>query len=232
MGRGKGPPVTSTNDSFIDEVSEAVRRERLNVWFRRWGWAVLLGIVAVVGFAAWTEWRQAQARSLAELRGEVILTALELPDGEDRLAALAEVPLSGEEGVLAALLLAAEQEAAGDAAGAAATLGAVAADGDVAPLYRDLAAFKAQLALGDAADPAALEALTAPGGPFRLLAIEQLALLDLSTGDADAALGRLGAILEDADVMDAQRSRVTALMTALGAGPEAIAGPAVNPSGE
>jgi hypothetical protein len=92
----------------------------------------------------------------------------------------------------------------------------------VPPLYRDLAALKAQMALGEAADRAALEALAAPGAPFRLLALEQAALLDLGQDRRDDAIATLGSIREDAEVTPTQRSRVEALLTALGAPPEAI----------
>jgi hypothetical protein len=218
--------VTNANDSFIDEVSEAVRRDRLALWFRRWGWAILLAVALVVGAAAWIEWREAQGRAAAELRGEAILTSLELPGGEGRLAALSELPREGAEGAVSALLLAAEQEGAGDAPAAAATLAAVAADEAVPDLWRDLAALKAQIALGDAADPAALEGLAAPGEPFRLLALEQLAALHLASGrDAEAA-ARLRELREDAEATPAQAQRADALLTALGEGPTPAAPPA------
>jgi hypothetical protein len=218
--------VANTNESFIDEVAEAVRRDRINLWFRRWGWVIAVVVLAIVGAAAVVEWRQSQTRAAAEFRGEALLSALEAPAAEDRLAALSELPVAGDEGAVAAFLLAAEQQDAGDAEAAAATLNAVAADAAVRPLYRDLAAFKALLIQGEAADPAALEALAAPGAPFRLLASEQLALLDLGQDRRDEALARLQAIRDDAEVGPAQRARVEALLTALGAPPAAEAPPA------
>ena len=219
MGR-KGIAVANTNDSFIDEVAEAVRRERLNLWFRRWGWVLGLLVLLIVGAAAWTEWQESRRESAAEVRGEAILSAVEAPGAEDRLAALSALPLAGDEGVVAAFLLAAEQSSAGDAEAAAATLNAVATDGDVPPLYRDLAALKAQMALGENADRAALEALAAPGAPFRLLALEQAALLDLAQDRRDEAVATLRSIREDAEVTPAQRGRVDALLTALGVAQE------------
>ncbi len=213
--------MTNANDSFIDEVSEAVRRDRLALWFRRWGWIILLAVVLIVAAAAWIEWRQSQARAAAELRGEAILATLEIPDGAERLASLAELPRDGAEGVTAALLLAAEQAEAGDAVAAAETLAAVASDEAAPPLWRELAALKAQMALGEAADPAALEALAAPGEPFRLLALEQLAALDLAAGrDAEAA-ARLRELREDAEVAPGQAQRADALLLALGEAPAA-----------
>ena len=215
--------MANTNDSFIDEVAEAVRRERLNLWFRRWGWVLGLLVLLVVGAAAWTEWRQSREQAAAEARGDAILSAVEAQSAEDRLAGLSALPRTGDEGVIAALLLGAEQSTAGQGEAAAETLNAVASDGAVPPLYRDLAALKAQMALGPDADRAALEMLAAPGAPFRLLAQEQIALLDLAQDNRDEAIATLQEIRQDAEVTAAERGRVEALLTALGVALEASA---------
>ena len=55
----------SETDSFIEEVTEEVRRDRLFALFRRYGWIVLVLIVLVVGGAAWNEYRKAQDRAAA-----------------------------------------------------------------------------------------------------------------------------------------------------------------------
>lgn len=217
--------MANTNEGFIEEVAEAVRRERLALWFRRWGWAIGVLVVAIVGGAAALEWRESRAQAEAELRGEAILTAIETEDAEERLAALGELPVTGGEGVVAAFLLAADQSQAGDTEAALATLDAVATNGEVPPLYRDLASLKAQMLRGPEADPAALEALAPPGAPFRLLAQEQLALLDIRGGREEEAVPALQAILQDAEVGAAQSARIGALLTALGHPPEAASEP-------
>ena len=61
------------------------------------------------------------------------------------------------------------------------------------------------------------------GQPYRLLAAEQLALLDVAGGDTEAAVAGFRAILGDAEVGDGQGARVTALLAALGAPVEAAA---------
>lgn len=212
--------MANTDESFIDEVAEAVRRERLALWFRRWGWVIAVVVLAMIGGAAFLEWRQARSQAAAEQRGDAILAALEAESAEERLAALSALPAAGSRGMAAAFLLAAEQQAAGDAGAAVATLTAFASNGEVPPLHRDLAALKAQMALGAEADPAALEALAAPGAPFRLLAQEQLALLHLQSGRTDEAVAGFRAILQDAEVGAAQGGRIGALLTALGRPPE------------
>jgi hypothetical protein len=215
--------VAQTEDSFIDEVAEAVRRERLAQWFRRWGWAIAAAVIVILGATAAREWSQSRAEARAEARGEALLTALESGTPEDRLAALSAIPATGEDGLVAAFLLAAEKEQAGDSQGALNALDAVALDADVPPLYRDLAALKAEMIRGPEGDPAALEALAAPGGAFRLLAQEQLALLHLENGRTEEAATLLRAIEEDAEAGPRQLGRVAALLATLGlpAEPEA-----------
>ncbi len=218
--------MTNANESFIDEVTEAVRRERLNLWFRRWGWIIGVIVLAIVGATAWVEWSRSQTEAAAELRGEAVLTALETQGDAERLAALSELPRDGQEGVVNALLLAAEQQSAGNAEAAVETLTEVANDGSIPPLYRDLATLKLLMAQGDSADPAALESLAAPGAPFRLLALEQLALVHLANDRRDEAISQLRTIREDAAVSSSQLGRVDALLTALGVPPEEAAAPA------
>ena len=217
--------MANQNDNFIDEVFDDLRRERLFRLFRRWGWVIGVIVLAIIGTAAFLEWREARAEAAAEQRGEAILSALEVQNPEERLAALSALPAEGGEGAVAAFLLAAEQQGAGDPQAAVATLSSLAANGDVVPLYRDLAALKAQMTLGAEADPAALEALAAPGAPFRLLAQEQLALVQLQSGQTDEAVATFQAILQDAEVSPAQGGRIGALMTALGRPPEEQAAP-------
>ncbi|WP_176556069.1 tetratricopeptide repeat protein [Rubellimicrobium rubrum] len=212
--------MTNTNESFIDEVTEAVRRERLNLWFRRWGWIIGVVVLAIVGGAAWVEWSRSQTEAEAELRGEAVLTALETEDDVARLAALSDLPRAGQEGVVTALLLAAEQQSAGEADAAIATLNTVAGVSTIPQVYRDLAALKALMAQGASADPLALQALAAPGAPYALLAQEQLALVHLANDRRDEAVTLLQGLRDDAGVGPTQRARVDALLTALGVPPE------------
>ena len=76
----------SETDSFIEEVSEEVRRDRLYGLIRRYGWIAVVGVVAIVGGASWNEYNKAQDRAAAQALGDGIMTALEAEDPAARAA--------------------------------------------------------------------------------------------------------------------------------------------------
>ena len=212
--------MTNTTDSFINEVTEEVQRDRLYSLMRRYGWVAVLVVILIVGGAAWVEFTASRERAAAEGLGDALLAGLEPDDAAARADALAGIEADGDGVVVARLLAASELVQAGDRARAVEELRAVAADGSVPELYRDLAQLKA-LMLGSEAIPAAdrrlaLDVLASPGGAFALLAQEQLALLDLEEGDTAAALERLQTISSDATAGQGLRERADALIVALG----------------
>lgn len=218
----------ANQDSFIEEVNEEVRRDRLYALLRRYGWIAILLILVLVGGAAWNEWRKASERAQAEALGNAVVAALEAPDADARRSALTDIDTAENNGAaaLVALLLAGLDREAGDRAEARAGLEGLAGDASLPPLYRDLAALKIVLLSGDemSADDriAQLQALALPGAPYRLLALEQIALAEVARGDVDAALTRLGEIAADGQATPSQRRRTAQLMVALGGSPGAI----------
>lgn len=222
----------SQSDSFIEEVTDEVRRDRLFALMKRYGWIAVLLVVLIVAGAAWNEWRKAQERASAQALGDALLNALEQGEPAERVAALQTVPTEtpGQEAV-AAMLEAGEAAEAGDTAAAADRLMSVADRGDLPQVYRDLARFKALGLSADAMSPedrrAGYETLAAPGSGLRLLALEQIALTYIEAGESVEALDVLRGIRDDAEVTSGLRQRVTQLMVALGespAGDDAAAG--------
>ncbi|KNG95363.1 tetratricopeptide repeat protein [Pseudaestuariivita atlantica] len=218
----------SESDSFIEEVTEEVRRDRLFQLFRRYGWIGAVVVVAIVGGAAWNEWQKAQTEARAQALGDAILGALEANEPADRVAALRTVtPETSGGAAMLSLLIAAEEAEAGNGAQAADRLQTVATDTEVPEIYRQIAAFKALLAQGTET-PAAerrqgFGALAIPGNTLRLLAEEQIALIDLEEGDTQAAIDRLVRIASDAEATPGLRQRATQLIVALGGEPPRIA---------
>ncbi|MCD1620351.1 hypothetical protein ACFSDD_07175 [Salipiger marinus] len=215
----------SNSDSFIDEVTEEVRRDRLFTAMRRYGWIGVVAVVALVGGAAWREYDAAQDRARAQDFGSALSTALAAEAPAARAEAVQQVTApDAAAAALRDLLAAAELSGAGDEAAAAALLEQTAANGDLAEIYRDIAAFKAVSGAGDALTPEdrrlRLEAMAVPGKPLRLLAEEQLALLDIEAGETEAAISRLQAIQNDAETTAGLRQRASQLIVALGGTPE------------
>ena len=207
----------SETDSFIDEVTEEVRRDRLFALFRRYGWIAGLVVVAIVGGAAWNEWRKASERAAAEAFGDAVLAAIAAPD---RAAALAGIAAEGDRAAIRDLLLASVASEADDRAAALAALEAVAADPDLPAVYRDLARLKWVILSGPdlpAADrDAALDSLAAPGAPYRALALEQQALAQVSAGRTERAIEILQALRQDAAASAGLQRRAAQLIVALG----------------
>lgn len=209
----------SESDSFINEVAEEVRRERLFGYLRRYGWIAVLLVLLLVGGAAYNEYTKAQSRAAAEATGDALLAALEADDPAVRAAAMVDLPAEGASLAVTALLRAATLQEAAQTEAAADVLDDLAMRPDVPQIYRDIAAFKrAALPVGDPlARDTALAALSQPGQPLRLLALEQRAYLALAAGDEEAAIALLGQIAEDAALSRGLSERVQALLLALDA---------------
>lgn len=218
----------SDTDSFIDEVTEEVRRDRLFALFRKYGWIGALVVAVVVGGTAYSEWQKAQAQAAAEAFGDAVLAAMAKDEASARVAGLKAIvadPGAGRAAVLG-FLVASEAEAAGDKEEAVTALQAVAADESLPDLYRQMAQLKAVTIAGPGMDAAerdtTLQALATPGAPFRALAIEQQALVLLDAGKTDEAVAMLSALQEDADATPSLVSRVGQILTMLGkAAPDA-----------
>ncbi|WP_171210763.1 hypothetical protein [Ruegeria sp. HKCCA5426] len=214
-------------DSFIDEVTEEVRRDRLFLLLRRWGWVGVLAVVLIVGGAAFNEIRKARATSQAEELGDAILSALAQNDSAERAGSLESVAAASPGGdAVVDMLLSASQSEAGSVEEAVNSLNAIAVQGDLPEIYRAIATFKALLLKSDTLPVAdrrqQFEALAAPGAPLRLLAEEQLALIDISEGNVDAAIERLQALRQDAEIGVDLQQRAAQLIVALGGEPEPL----------
>ncbi|MDB4254876.1 tetratricopeptide repeat protein, partial [bacterium] len=120
----------SDTDSFINEVTDEVRREKLFGYLRRYGWIGVACVLLLVGGAAFNEYRNAQVRDTAQATGDALLSALEENDAAVRAAALESVEAQGNSAAVTLLLRAATQQEAGDIAAASETLNTLAVDPD------------------------------------------------------------------------------------------------------
>lgn len=216
----------SNNETFIDEVSEEVRKDQLFGYMRKYGWIAVLVVLLVVGGTAFSEFRKSQAETSAQDAGDEILAALEIDDDGQRAAALQSIEATGGAGAITGLLAAADLTETGDVAGATAALEAVALYDAAPQVYRDLAALKSVMVQSDSLPiedrRALLAGLAAPGGAFRLLAAEQLALISVEAGDTDTAIEQFLAIGQDAETTQGLRERAFSMIVALGGDLDAL----------
>jgi hypothetical protein len=211
----------SNNESFIDEVTEEVRRDKLFRTFRKYGWIGIVLVLGVVGGSAWNEWRKAQDTARAESFGDALSAALDQPDATARRAAIAAVPADGAQTAILQLLLASDPDK--DAKATVAALDAVIADAGQPELYRDLASLR-RVVVGGADLPlaerrTALQALAVAGQPYRVLAQEQLSYLLVEEGKTTDAITLLTTIAQDQDASRALRGRAAQVIVALGGTP-------------
>ncbi|MEL6521092.1 MAG: hypothetical protein AAFQ66_09010 [Pseudomonadota bacterium] len=212
----------SQTDSFIDEVSEEVRTDRLWHLFRRYGWIAAVVIVVIVGGAAWNEYRKATSKAAAEALGDEIVAALDAENAEVRLAQLSDVEAPEQVQPIVDLMRGATAAQDEDAENVIAALEPLTADAELGVIYRDLAALKLLL-LGDAVPLQLREELvaqiTAPGRPYRVLGLEQALLIQIEQGQEDVALQSARDLLQEAGVTQGLQQRLTQLIFALGGSP-------------
>ena len=211
----------SETDSFIDEVTEEVRRDRLFNLMRRYGWIAVLAVLLLVGGTAYREYSRSTEAARAQAFGDAILAALQNDEAADRVAALDDIEAPSEDAAaVLAMLIAAEEGVAGNGESAAQRLNATATNGSLPEIYRQIASFKAltrpEAPLSLEERRVAFEAMATPGAPLRLLAHEQLALIEIEAGNIEAALSRLNNILGDAELTAGLRRRASQLIVALG----------------
>ncbi|MCB2126818.1 MAG: tetratricopeptide repeat protein [Rhodobacteraceae bacterium] len=220
----------SETDSFIDEVTEEVRRDKLFAVFRKYGWIGVLAVLLIVGGAAFNEWQKARVRSAAEGFGDAVVAAMDTEDPAARVAALDAISTGGggepaARRAVTQFLAADEALKAGDRAGALNRLEALAAEPGLPDDYRQLARLKAVILAGASMDAAARDAalaeLAQPGAPFRALAMEQQAVALTADGKTDEALALARQVLQEPDATPGLQRRVTQLIVALGGDPDA-----------
>ena len=217
----------SDTDSFLQEVSEELRRDKLYRNIRKYGWIAILLVILIVGAATYREYLKSQAETEAELFGTSIIDALNEKNGADRISKLQKINAPGENAsAIVAMLLSAESIGNETATLEMSNLRDATEGSSIDTHYRDLLNFKILLNSSEIMNlderMKAFEALSKPGNPFRLLAEEQMALIELELGNTDSAIEKISQILLDAELTAGLRNRATQMMIALGKDPELI----------
>lgn len=212
----------SNNESFIQEVSEEVRRDRLYRILKRWGWIGIAVIVALVGGASFNEWNKDSKMNSARNLGDRVLSAVSNKDPIE----LKEIETSNIsqdifiKNLLSAILLSDNKLDASKKA-----LEEIRDLPGITKTYRELNAFKLGLLLLNEDNLTSderfgvFEELVEPGSPFRLLAKEQQALILIEQGKLELAIKALTEISVDSETTASLKRRVTQLRISLGSDP-------------
>ena len=217
----------SDTDSFLQEVSEELRRDRLYRNIRKYGWIAIVLVFIIVGAATYREYMKSQAETEAELFGTSIIDALNETDSADRISKLQEIIAPGHNSkAIVAMLLSAEAIGNEPTTLEMNGLKDVAESLSIDAHYRDLLNFKILLGSAEIMSVEervkAYNTLSEPGNPYRLLAEEQMALIELELGNTDNAVEKISQILLDAELTSGLRNRATQMLIALGKDPELI----------
>ncbi len=216
----------SDTDSFIEEVSEEVRRDRMFGLWKRYGPFVIGAIVLFVAGAAVMTWLDQRKAAQAQEAGAALIAASIGSATETAEAMEVVAGTAGEPGLraLAQMRAAGAFAVAGNKEAAIAAFQKISLGADTPDLLRDVAALRALMLSGEDMPPAdfatALSPLAEGAGPYSLLALEARGVAKERAGDREGAIADLSAVHADAAAPAGLRRRVAEVLTALGAAPE------------
>jgi len=209
---------------IFHEIDEELRRENFaKLWTRYGKYVIVAAIVLVLATAGVVQWRRYQ-QSQREAEGARYLTALDLArQGKDKDAADAFSIIARQAGgghaILARFEEAALKARAGDIPGAVALYRALAADGSVDGMYRDVAKLLAAEYELKSGDPKAIieqiAPLTSTTSPWHPTALELTALAELKSGDKAAARATYQRVADDLAAPQDLRARAAEMVAAL-----------------
>jgi hypothetical protein len=215
----------NTDEAFLREVDEELRRDQLVSFWRRWGrWLVAALVAALAIFAAilfWINHREVSTGQQGEQLQGVIddLNANKPVDQATKpLAGIADSRAPGYR-ASAAFAQADVLIEKGDAKGAAAKLGAIAADGSLAQPFRDLALVRQTTLQFDQLKPQVvvdrLRPLADKDSPWFGSAGELVGMAYIEMNRRDLAAKLFSEIAAGDDVPDSIRQRAVQMASVL-----------------
>jgi hypothetical protein len=221
----------SDRDSFLREVDEAVRQDRYQQLWDKYGVYALglavLVVAGVAGYKGWTYWQQKQAQDA----GAKFTQALSMEDGADAAKAremLTALAASGPEGyrVLARFQLAAAAAKAGETGKAVADYDALATDSSVDPILQGHATLQAAALRLDKADYAEMEqrlkGLTDSSSAWRFSAHELLGLSAYRLNNMREAERQFSELVADQGTPANLRERADMMLALIVGAPQAL----------
>ena len=205
----------SENESFIAEVTEEVRRDKLYLLLKRYGWIPVIVIITVILTSIFIEIRNNAKVIEAENLGDLLASSL---SGDTEVKAILSNDISNAPKSLLTLLLEAKiLENKLEYQTAIAAYETVLSRGEIPTSLRDFIKFKLVLLVND--DPIRVKKLIGelinPDGSFHLLALEQKVLIEIGEKRWNEAIANLNLILADPEVSQGMISRATQIKKAI-----------------
>jgi hypothetical protein len=209
---------------IFQEVDEDLRHDKwLKLWKQYQNYVIALAALIIVATAGFTYWRHydQQQREAEGLRYALALDDAHAGRFAQAAEALSSLATSAHTGraLVARLEAAALRARAGDEAAAIAAYDAIAKDGAVDPIYRDLATVLWGLHAIDTVDPRIILDRLAPvtntDSPWHASAIEVTAIVHLKAGDRAAARTDYQRLADDLTAPRGLRARAAQMVAAL-----------------
>jgi hypothetical protein len=225
MRREKLAIKPNDGETFLREVDEELRKDRLNQFVARWGWALVASFVLLLAAIGGYLWWQNRQQAEAAKQGETLLEALDSMESGARSAAATKIATLGQSDVTgyraAALFARANSElAANNRAAALATLRDIAGNQDFAEPYRQAALVRQTAIEFDTLPPQQviqrLQPLARPGQAYFGSAGEMVAVAHLKMRRPDLAGPLFAAIGRDVNVPPSIRTRTIQMAGSLG----------------
>ncbi len=212
-------------ESFLEEVAEEVRRDRLFRFFKKYGWLFIIVILLAICASIFWEWNKNSSTLKARNNGDLLAEAVKESENGDltKLEGLLskESLFVGPSSDLVAVtkILYAEYlfEITGDSNEAMSLLQEVTSSRDFSEELRQLARLKHMFfALNNEPDGYEyLDQLAAPNNYFRSLVEEQRIQLHISDNEIDKAISKINVLTEDPEVTQVQKRRLMDLKAAI-----------------
>ena len=180
----------SLNDSFIKEVSEEVRRDKLFKYIKKYSWLGIVSILIIVLFVAYNEWKKNNEKINYQLNGDELTLVLNKFSDDQNFNDYVTYIERNKPGQILAILNPLFLNKENNIKTKLQYLNNIENDESSPQVLRDLALFY-QFHLGDKTYDEKfqiLNKLSGPDRPFRLLAIEGKINLFLEKGLFNEAL--------------------------------------------
>ncbi len=207
----------SENESFINEVTEEVRRDKLYIFLKKYGWIGGLVVLLIVLSSVIVEVRSAARITEAEKTGDFLADILQkIEEGED-VDFDRSTEFFKDSSLVSLLIETMLAEKRFDQEGTKAAYTAI-LDNEKIPLsFKDFAKFKLLLLVKD--DPLRaeqlLDELITPNNPFRILALEQKVFKNIRENKWQEAQTDLDLLKSDPSSTQALKSRLGQIQKAI-----------------